>query len=104
MPHILCFHSGNSFFKLPGGLLKDGEDEKTGLERMLQRDFGTPVPDSQTWRVSELLSTWYRPGYDQFLYPYLPAVIFNIMVVMFHKQVAYQETKGNQTVIFGRVA
>lgn len=39
IPHILLLQLGNTFFKLPGGELKSGEDEVEGLKRLLTEVF-----------------------------------------------------------------
>lgn len=50
----------------PGGYLKPGESEISGLKRKLTRKLGATVaayvPD---WEVGELVSTWWRPNFDQ---------------------------------------
>ncbi|CAI5491241.1 unnamed protein product [Closterium sp. Naga37s-1] len=73
-PHILLLQIGNSFFKLPGGRLKPGEDEVEGLKRKLTSKLGPsvsilPVPD---WQVGECSAVWWRPNFETLMYPYCP--------------------------------
>ncbi|KAL6769608.1 hypothetical protein ACKKBG_A31685 [Auxenochlorella protothecoides x Auxenochlorella symbiontica] len=72
-PHILLLQLGSTFFKLPGGRLRPGEDEATGLMRKLNKALA-PEKDSMKpdWRLGDLLATFYRPNFENFLYPYCP--------------------------------
>ncbi|EFA80935.1 NUDIX hydrolase family protein [Heterostelium album PN500] len=73
-PHILLLKIANTFFKLPGGKLKPGENEIDGLIRKLTKKLspiGTSVSDSP-WEVGENIATWWRPNFEQILYPYIP--------------------------------
>merc|ERR1712232_87059 len=70
-PHVLLLQIGNTFFKLPGGRLRPGEDELEGLHRKLTKRL---VPDDQPieWERGELLGAWWRPSFETVLYPYIP--------------------------------
>eukprot|EP01129_Flabellula_baltica_P000818 TRINITY_DN10769_c0_g1_i1.p1 TRINITY_DN10769_c0_g1~~TRINITY_DN10769_c0_g1_i1.p1 ORF type:complete len:303 (+),score=71.69 TRINITY_DN10769_c0_g1_i1:148-1056(+) len=74
-PHVLLLQIGNSFFKLPGGNLKPGEDEISGLKRKLDSKLA-PSEDSFTekpdWIIGDLISTWWRPNFETLVYPYTP--------------------------------
>ena len=78
--HILLLQSAiDNTFKLPGGKIKVGEDNLLGLKRKLikklapvQRDL---IPD---FEIGELVATWWRPNFDQYLYPYIPSHITKI--------------------------
>mmetsp|Transcript_4421 Transcript_4421/g.15827 ORF Transcript_4421/g.15827 Transcript_4421/m.15827 type:complete len:207 (-) Transcript_4421:1249-1869(-) len=75
-PHILLLQIGNTFFKLPGGRLRPGEDEVEGLKRKLSSKLLTPQErDEHTWEVGECVGTWWRPNFETVLYPYVPAHI-----------------------------
>lgn len=82
-PHVLLLQIGTNqrgFYKLPGGRLRHGEDEIKGLKRKLQKRLGNPaipIPSesSDYWKIGECISTWYRPAFETFMYPYLPAHI-----------------------------
>ncbi|EGG23547.1 NUDIX hydrolase family protein [Cavenderia fasciculata] len=74
-PHILLLQMSNSYFKLPGGKLKPGENEVDGLIRKLTKKL-SPIgtaPDDSPWEIGELVSTWWRPSFEQHtFYPYIP--------------------------------
>lgn len=75
-PHVLLLQVGQSFFKLPGGRLRPGEDEVEGLRRKL---VGGLAPQSTTmqisWEVGECVGVFWRPHFDTIFYPYtLPHV------------------------------
>ena len=76
-PHVLMLQVGTSFFKLPGDFLKPGEDEIEGMKlRMKERLAETnETPNSakhDDFEVGELLGVWWRPNFENFMYPYLP--------------------------------
>ncbi|RNF27254.1 uncharacterized protein Tco025E_00445 [Trypanosoma conorhini] len=87
-------------FCLPGGRCRKGEPEEVCLLRKLARDLlnekdsstvsraaeneqsetvvevGAPhnvVASASSFRVGEALARWYRPHFDPFMYPYVPA-------------------------------
>ncbi|KAG6833352.1 hypothetical protein H0H87_008528 [Tephrocybe sp. NHM501043] len=74
----------NAFFKLPGDYLKPGEDEIEGLKRRLD-DRLAPPHDSQQfnsthgvdneWEIGDCLAQWWRPNFETFMYPFIPAHI-----------------------------
>lgn len=72
-PHILLLQIGDSYFKLPGGRLRPGEEEAAGLKRKLINKLAPAVeayrPD---WEIGELVCTWWRPNFETYMYPYLP--------------------------------
>ncbi|EGC28564.1 hypothetical protein DICPUDRAFT_160005 [Dictyostelium purpureum] len=75
-PHILLLQD-NSYFKLPGGKLKPGENDVEGLIRKLTKKLsptGTSVADSP-WEIGDHVSTWWRPNFEPTLYPYIPTHI-----------------------------
>eukprot|EP00850_Spirogloea_muscicola_P001152 SM000004S15022 [mRNA] locus=s4:886382:888434:+ [translate_table: standard] len=72
-PHILLLQIGNTFFKLPGGRLKPGEDEVEGLKRKLSSKLALPsVPFPIEWQVGECAAMWWRPNFETLMYPYCP--------------------------------
>eukprot|EP00906_Rhabdomonas_costata_P017530 RCo025312 len=72
-PHVLLLQVGNTCFKLPGGRCKADEDEVTCLKRKLSKKLSPPNQYAQpNWEVGELLGVYWRPHYEQHLYPYLP--------------------------------
>eukprot|EP00897_Mesotaenium_endlicherianum_P004937 jgi/Mesen1/4471/ME000228S03435 len=73
-PHILLLQIGNTFFKLPGGRLRPGEDEVEGLKRKLTNKIA-PLFDSSTppeWQIGECVGAWWRPNFETLMYPYCP--------------------------------
>ncbi|CAL8467844.1 g7382 [Coccomyxa elongata] len=75
-PHVLLLQLGSSFFKLPGGRLRPGEDEKQGLRRKLESNLSPEAASvAHPWDIGECIATYWRPNFDTTLYPYLPAHI-----------------------------
>ncbi|PLW16718.1 hypothetical protein PCANC_10533 [Puccinia coronata f. sp. avenae] len=84
-PHVLMLQIANAFFKLPGDYLRPGEDDVEGLkERLDDRlappagQFGAGTTSAQgqkDWEIGDCLSQWWRPNYESFMYPYVPAHI-----------------------------
>lgn len=72
-PHVLLTQIGNAFFKLPGGRLRPGEDELEGLMRKLTTLLA-PAADNlrPNWRIADVLGTYFRPNFENLMYPYLP--------------------------------
>ncbi|KAL8286298.1 hypothetical protein RQP46_004786 [Phenoliferia psychrophenolica] len=78
-----------SFFCRPGDYLKPGEDEVEGLKRRLAFRLGKAPGVSEddggdtdmtnagieSWEISDVLAQWWRPNYESFMYPYIPAHI-----------------------------
>ncbi|KAG5634051.1 hypothetical protein H0H81_003614 [Sphagnurus paluster] len=67
----------------PGDYLKPGEDEIDGLKRRLD-DRLAPPTDSQfnsthgvdnEWEIGDCLAQWWRPNFETFMYPFIPAHI-----------------------------
>jgi cleavage and polyadenylation specificity factor subunit 5 len=93
MPHVLVLRVGACFFKLPGGVLDDGENVATGLHRILTKLFGKPITrspatvgsspaaedcgrydvDKFPCVIRDVVSNWWRPNFEPTEYPYLPA-------------------------------
>eukprot|EP01120_Amphizonella_sp_Union-15-10_P009557 TRINITY_DN3645_c0_g1_i5.p1 TRINITY_DN3645_c0_g1~~TRINITY_DN3645_c0_g1_i5.p1 ORF type:complete len:223 (+),score=34.96 TRINITY_DN3645_c0_g1_i5:71-739(+) len=72
-PHVLLLQIGNTFFKLPGGRLKPGEDDVEGLKRKLTNKLAPTLANYKPkWEIGELLATWWRPNFETLLYPYVP--------------------------------
>ena len=69
----------NAFFKLPGDYLKPGEDEVTGMRARLNEilapntDYG--VAGEAEWEIGDCIAQWWRPNFETFCYPYVPAHI-----------------------------
>ncbi|XP_067929107.1 cleavage and polyadenylation specificity factor subunit 5-like [Watersipora subatra] len=75
LPHILLLQLGTSFFKLPGGECKPGEDWTDALKRLLTYTLGRSEAQPMEWNVEDLISTWWRPNFEPPQYPYIPAHI-----------------------------
>ncbi|KAJ1976344.1 hypothetical protein H4R35_002739 [Dimargaris xerosporica] len=78
-PHVLILKTAASTrFQFPGGVLKPGESEQQGLQRILDALFNAEAgaeseePKSMAWTVGECVSNWWRPNFDANMYPYLP--------------------------------
>ncbi|KAF8699542.1 Cleavage and polyadenylation specific factor 5, partial [Rhizoctonia solani] len=78
-PHILMLQIANAFFKLPGDYLKPGEDETEGLKARLDERLA-PLPGSAQhlgqdgdWEIGDCLAQWWRPNFETFMYPFIPA-------------------------------
>ncbi|KAJ3270951.1 hypothetical protein HDV01_007281 [Terramyces sp. JEL0728] len=67
-PTILVLRIANSFYKLPGGSLKPGEDEIKGLQQHLVDQLG-PIGDTNLdeFEVGELLGVYYRLNFENIL-------------------------------------
>ncbi|KAI8818532.1 cleavage and polyadenylation specific factor 5 [Fimicolochytrium jonesii] len=78
-PHVLMLQIANTFFKLPGDSLKPGEDDVEGLKARLNKKLAPPGSGADVptvdWEVGELLAVWWRPNFETFMYPYIPAHI-----------------------------
>eukprot|EP00992_Anisonema_acinus_P003876 TRINITY_DN14261_c0_g1_i1.p1 TRINITY_DN14261_c0_g1~~TRINITY_DN14261_c0_g1_i1.p1 ORF type:complete len:227 (-),score=34.04 TRINITY_DN14261_c0_g1_i1:46-726(-) len=72
-PHVLLLQLGNNHFKLPGGRCRAGEDELSCLRRKLSKKLSPPNQYSQpAWEIGEVLGCYWRPNFEQHMYPYLP--------------------------------
>eukprot|EP00123_Amoebidium_parasiticum_P015333 comp22907_c0_seq1/m.36236 comp22907_c0_seq1/g.36236 ORF comp22907_c0_seq1/g.36236 comp22907_c0_seq1/m.36236 type:complete len:204 (-) comp22907_c0_seq1:263-874(-) len=74
-PHVLLLQLGNTFFKLPGGEVRPGEPEDVGLKRILTESMVPEGSPPVEWEVADVVANWYRPNFDTFQYPYVPAHI-----------------------------
>mmetsp|Transcript_5908 Transcript_5908/g.9808 ORF Transcript_5908/g.9808 Transcript_5908/m.9808 type:complete len:204 (-) Transcript_5908:141-752(-) len=72
-PHVLLLEINQTFFKLPGGRLRQDEDGVTGIKRKLFKRMA-PIQEHFTpqWEINHLLAEWWRPEFDSLLYPYKP--------------------------------
>ncbi|XP_075261811.1 cleavage and polyadenylation specificity factor subunit 5-like [Convolutriloba macropyga] len=98
LPHVLLLQIGASFFKLPGGEVKPGEEPIDALRRLLNDILGKPdssvpgennqssdqnpdqsglddSPPPSSWVIQQLLAQWWRPNFEPPQYPYIPAHI-----------------------------
>lgn len=57
---------------IPGGRLIAGEDDETGIHRILQKKL---FPLNSDIEIGEHVATWFRPQFSEYMYPYLPAHI-----------------------------
>ena len=73
-PHILLLQVNANYYKLPGGELNPGENEITGLKRLMTEILGHQDKMSQNdWQVNHCIGNWWRPNFEQSQYPYVPA-------------------------------
>lgn len=69
-PHVLLLEKNSTKATvIPGGLLTPGEDDETGLQRLLQKKMCLV---EGSYEIGEMIATWYRPQFTNHLYPYLP--------------------------------
>ncbi|KAL8948241.1 MAG: hypothetical protein Q9222_005552 [Ikaeria aurantiellina] len=89
-PHILMLQIANAFFKLydrgihtndtaPGDYLRAEDDEIEGFKQRLN-DRLAPVGSqfsgegvNDEWQIGDTLAQWWRPNFETFMYPFLPA-------------------------------
>jgi cleavage and polyadenylation specificity factor subunit 5 len=76
VPHFVILQQQTQAGRVPflfGGKLQDGESEKGGLIRQL-RGFIMKAKsnDSCEWKVGEVISKYYRPEFDERIYPFIP--------------------------------
>jgi cleavage and polyadenylation specificity factor subunit 5 len=71
-PHMFLLEKSDDSgrFVIPGGKLRPGEDDETGLQRLLGVKMQLIEGDYEV--VDQLLATWYRPQFTDQLFPYLP--------------------------------
>ncbi|XP_053209604.1 cleavage and polyadenylation specificity factor subunit 5-like [Panonychus citri] len=72
LPHVLLLQLGTTFFKLPGGELKAGEDEVEGLKRLLTETLGRQDGIANEWTIEDTIGNWWRPNFEPPQYPYVP--------------------------------
>ncbi|KAL9615102.1 MAG: hypothetical protein Q9167_000420 [Letrouitia subvulpina] len=84
-PHILMLQIANAFFKLfainnrPGDYLQAEDDEVEGFKVRLNERLA-PVGNqfsgegvNDEWVIGDTLAQWWRPNFETFMYPFLPA-------------------------------
>ncbi|GAA6017889.1 hypothetical protein JCM11491_001205 [Sporobolomyces phaffii] len=91
-PHVLLLQVANSFFKLPGDYLKPGEGDIDGLKKRMHLRLGPEGSGEQAdatmqngwedkgvegWEIADAVGQFYRPNFEGFMYPYIPAHISN---------------------------
>ncbi|GAA5835217.1 hypothetical protein JCM11251_006646 [Rhodosporidiobolus azoricus] len=85
-PHVLLLQVGNSFFKLPGQYLRPGEGDVDGLKERLHTQIGPEVKGEEVamdggitnvedWEIADAVAQFWRPNFETFMYPYVPAHI-----------------------------
>ncbi|KAJ5382005.1 Cleavage and polyadenylation specificity factor subunit 5 [Penicillium cataractarum] len=80
-PHVLMLQIANAFFKLPGDYLPHDEEEIEGFKKRLNERLA-PVGSqfsgegvNEDWEIGDTLAQWWRPNFETFMYPFLPAHI-----------------------------
>ncbi|KAF7563777.1 hypothetical protein G7046_g298 [Stylonectria norvegica] len=77
-PHILMLQIANAFFKLPGDYLRPEDDEVEGFKSRLDERLA-PVgrlgegEEANDWQIGDCLAQWWRPNFETFMYPFVPA-------------------------------
>ncbi|KAK1418619.1 hypothetical protein QVD17_27764 [Tagetes erecta] len=73
-PHLLLLQSKNCIYELPGGRLRPGESDVSGLKRKLLSKLSADDDNYQTnWEVSECIGTWWKSDFETLPYPYFPS-------------------------------
>ncbi len=76
VPHILVFQQKTEQGTVPflfGGKLSEGESEKDGMARLMKSFImKTKSEDVCEWRIGESIGKFWRPEFDENLYPYVP--------------------------------
>lgn len=72
LPHVLLLQLGTTFFKLPGGELRQGEDEVEGLKRLMHEILSLQDGSKDDWVIGENIGNWWRPNFEPPQYPYVP--------------------------------
>ena len=77
-PHILMLQIANAFFKLPGDYLRPEDDEVEGFKLRLDERLAPTGrlgegEEAADWQVGECLAQWWRPNFETFMYPFIPA-------------------------------
>lgn len=77
-PHILMLQIANAFFKLPGDYLQPEDDEIEGFKARLDERLAPVGSLSEgekdgEWEIGDCLSQWWRPNFETFMYPFVPA-------------------------------
>ncbi|GMT28683.1 hypothetical protein PFISCL1PPCAC_19980 [Pristionchus fissidentatus] len=75
LPHVLLLQIGSTFFKLPGGELLHGEDDISGMKRILNEILGRTDGLKNEWHIEDEVGNWWRPNFDPPRYPYIAAHI-----------------------------
>ena len=77
VPHVVVFKQNNGGGVnqfLCGGKLMEGENERDGLSRQLSTVIlKDKLSDSCEWKVGDMIGKFYRPEFDERIYPYLPS-------------------------------
>jgi len=77
-PHVLMLQIANAFFKLPGDYLRPEDEELSGFKTRLDERLA-PVgrlgeaQEAGDWNVGDCLAQWWRPNFETFMYPFIPA-------------------------------
>lgn len=72
-PHVLLLEKKSGEKKLPGGRLEPGEDDESGLLRLLGEKLR--IEQGSYIFPNELVGCWYRPCFTEQLLPYCPVHI-----------------------------
>ncbi|OHS93431.1 Cleavage and polyadenylation specificity factor subunit 5 [Tritrichomonas foetus] len=73
-PYVLLLEklTGDKSIIIPGGRLALGEDDETGLQRLLAKKLRLVKGPGPYEIINDLLSCWYRPQYTEQMFPYCP--------------------------------
>eukprot|EP00127_Corallochytrium_limacisporum_P002137 Clim_evm31s108 gene=Clim_evmTU31s108 len=74
-PHVLLLQPGTGHYVLPCEELNKHEKWESAAVRLVQHFFGPEEGKGPRFQCVGLLSTWYRPNFENQMHPYLPAHI-----------------------------
>jgi cleavage and polyadenylation specificity factor subunit 5 len=74
-PQVLMLQIANAFFKLPGSYLPPSASEIEGFTDILNDTLSptSPAATDLEWEIGDCIAQWWRPNFETFLYPFLPA-------------------------------
>lgn len=65
MSYLLVFHLISRVYPLrPGGELLHGEDEISGMKRILNEILGRTDGLKNEWHIEDEVGNWWRPNFD----------------------------------------
>ncbi len=59
--------------KSEGDTKVEGYTKRSGLERVLDDRLAPVAGDPSGWEIGECLAQWWRPNFETFMYPFVPA-------------------------------
>ena len=79
-PHVLLREDKDGGWGMIGGKLVAGETDEAGVLRILRKQVSATEVNSLKviqWDIVDLAAQWWRPSFNPYVYPYIPAHISN---------------------------